>query len=538
MLDIFSNTLESNYISQTTTENRKKYAQFFTPYSVAKFMAKWIMGGNRKTQKILDPSVGLGVFVRAILEDVSATDCEIKGYDIDPCILSKCEEAFSNAGLDKNIKLICKDYMFNDWNNKYDGIICNPPYFKFQDYHTKDDALQEFQIRLGMNLSGFTNIYALFLLKSVSQLNFNGRCAYIIPSEFLNSDYGKLVKEYLIRLKSLRYIVIFDFKSNVFDDALTTSSIFLFANDNEKDGIDFISISSEEELKEISNQLSFYPKVSLPSKNVKFSEIKSSVKWRSYYQKVNANSYHGLVPFSTYAKVSRGIATGANDYFLFSLDKAKQFDIPFDYLEPVISKAIQVTGYFFTKDDFSRLESANKDVFLLNIKDTKCSAVNDYIALGEKLEIHKKHLTSHRNPWYSTENRLASPIWVSVFSRGGLRFIRNECECKNLTTFHCVYINMLAHEKLDLLFSYLLSDVSREIFSDNRREYGGGLEKFEPNDLNNSMVINLDAIDSFLQKEILSVYNNYRNSTLLNKPDISLLYKLNKIFRDFMLSTK
>lgn len=535
MLDIFSNNLESNYISQTTTENRKNYAQFFTPYSIARFMAKWIMGGSRNVKTILDPSIGLGIFVRAIIEDTAIINCEIKGYDIDPYILSKCEEAFFNSGLDHNINLICKDYLFNDWNNKYDGIICNPPYFKFQDYYVKDDALQEFQFRLGMNLSGFTNIYALFLLKSVSQLKFNGRCAYIIPSEFLNSDYGKLVKEYLIRLKSLRYIIIFDFKNSVFDDALTTSSILLFSNDDEKDEVNFISISSEDELKEISHQLSFYPSVSLHSKNVKFSEIKSSVKWRSYYQKVNANSYDGLVPFSTYAKVSRGIATGANDYFLFSLEKAKKFNIPLNYLEPVISKANQVTGYFFTKDDFSKLESANKDVFLLNAKNTKCQAVNDYVALGEKLEINKKHLTSHRNPWYSTENRLASPIWVSVFSRGGLRFIRNEFGCKNLTTFHCVYINMLVYEKVDLLFSYLLSDVSKEIFSDNRREYGGGLEKFEPNDLNNSMVIDLNKINQYTQKEILSIYHDYRNSVLLNKPDISLLYKLNKIFKDFML---
>ena len=80
--------------------------------------------------------------------------------------------------------------------------------------------------KLKINLSGFTNIYTLFLLKSIYQLNENGRAAYIIPSEFLNSDYGKLVKEYLLKSKALRHIIIFNFKENVFDDALTTSSPF------------------------------------------------------------------------------------------------------------------------------------------------------------------------------------------------------------------------------------------------------------------------------------------------------------------------
>ena len=535
-MNIFSNEPELKYLAETTIESRKKYAQFFTPYSIARFMAKWILGDRNKIKTILDPSIGLGVLIRAIIDESNTTDYDIKGYDIDSFVLSKCKKIFENEGIDRNVNLICKDYMFNDWNNKYDGIICNPPYFKFQDYQTKDDALQEFQCRLGMNLSGFTNIYALFLLKSVSQLNFNGRCAYIIPSEFLNSDYGKLVKEYLIRLKSLRYIIVFDFKKKVFDDALTTSSIFLFANDNQKDGVDFVSISSETELAEISNQISFYPNVSMPTKHLKFAEIDSSVKWRKYYQKNCVQDYKALVPFSTYAKVSRGIATGANDYFLFSLEKASRFNIPESYLEPVVSKSNQVVGHYFTKEDFLKLVSDNKDVFLLNVKDTKCQAVNDYIAFGEKMEIHKKHLTSHRSPWYSTENRLASPIWVSVFSRGGLRFIRNESEIRNLTTFHCVYINMFAYKQLDLLFAYLLSDISREIFSDNRREYGGGLEKFEPNDLNNSMVVNLDMIDDCTKSKILGLYNGYRASCLVNKPDVSLLYGINAEFKSFMLA--
>ncbi|MDR0660371.1 MAG: Eco57I restriction-modification methylase domain-containing protein [Prevotellaceae bacterium] len=95
-----------------------------------------------------------------------------------------------------------KDYIYNDWENKYDGIICNPPYFKFHDYDNKS-ALKEIENRTKVKLNGSTNLYTLFLLKSVVRLNPNGRIAYIIPSEFLNSDYGKLVKAFLMRKKFL-----------------------------------------------------------------------------------------------------------------------------------------------------------------------------------------------------------------------------------------------------------------------------------------------------------------------------------------------
>jgi adenine-specific DNA-methyltransferase len=529
MSNLYSNEIEKSYVSNTNLDARKKFAQFFTPFEIAKFMAKWVIGGDRKIETILDPAVGLGVFPRAIAS-VSSANLKVKGYDIDPSILSFARPNLADLPDNLDVSLICKDYMFNDWNNRYDGIICNPPYFKFQDFDSKDEALQEFQYRLGMNLSGFTNIYALFLLKSITQLKPDGRCAYIIPSEFLNSDYGKLVKDYLIKLKSLRYVVVFDFESQVFDDALTTSSIFLFSNDRSINGVEFITISSGDELSKIAEQLSFYPNVSIPGKFIDYEHLDASIKWRNYYQASYSGTFTNLVEFKKYAKVSRGIATGANDYFLFSQEKADKFKIPNKYLEPLVCKANQVIGHFFTNNDFDKLVKSNRDAFLFNALDLNCREVRDYIKLGEAMDVHKKHLTSHRNPWYAVENRLPAPIWVSVFSRGGLKFIRNESGIRNLTTFHCVYPNMQTMDKIDLLFAYLLTPTSKKIFSDNRREYGGGLEKFEPNDLNFSKVIDLDSIDANSEKEILSRYFQFRETEIIGSPDVSIIEEIDNLF--------
>lgn len=65
---------------------------------------------------------------------------------------------------------------------------------------------------------------------------------------------------------------------------------------------------------------------------------------------------------------------------------------------------------------------------------------------------------------------------------------------------------------IDLLFAYLLTNVAKEIFNDNRREYGNGLKKFEPNDLNNSMMLDLSLISEVKQKAIMELYNKYRLS--------------------------
>ena len=201
---IGSNDIENEYSKFTSIEHRKKFAQFFTPYRIADLMAKWLLGNN-ELKYVLEPAFGLGVFSRALLN--YKEEINIKGFEIDINILEKSKYIFEEH---ENVLIQQNDYMYNDWDNKYDGIICNPPYFKFHDYDNKN-ILKELEERTSFKLNGFTNLYSLFLLKSIYQLNKGGRAAYIIPSEFLNSDYGKLVKSYLIKNKLLLYILIFDF---------------------------------------------------------------------------------------------------------------------------------------------------------------------------------------------------------------------------------------------------------------------------------------------------------------------------------------
>ena len=522
--NITTNEPEKNYAQTISLEHRKKFAQFFTPHTVADFMSRWILG-VKQLHTVLDPAFGLGIFARAIRK--SNKECIIKGFDIDEIILKEAKEIFEDDG---NIKLFLKDYMFNDWDNRYDGIICNPPYFKFHDYDNKS-TLKEVEENLGLKLNGFTNLYTLFLLKSAYQLNKKGRAAYIVPSEFLNSDYGKLVKTYLIKNKLLRYIIVFDFEESVFDKALTTASILLFANDKEKSEVEFITIKTLKELGSLQNQVQSYPKNDAENA-IAFSRLDPEIKWRAYYQKQNATRFKDLVPFSNYGKVVRGIATGANEYFTFNESKAKQYNVDEKFLLPCVTKSADVSGPFFTKDDFEKLKQQDRYIYLLNATEPDKAPIKKYLQKGEDEKVHKKFLTANRNPWYSLEKRKPSPIWVSVFNRNGLRFIRNEAMISNLTTFHCIYLNMFSEPKTDLFFAYLMTDISKDIFNDNRREYGNGLHKFEPNDINKALMVDLDKISKSDEEKILSLYAEYRKSELTGNTRRNLLDRINAIFEE------
>lgn len=522
-----NNQVERRYSKLISLEHRKRFAQFFTPFQLASLMADWLFG-NQNLQTVLEPAFGLGVFTRALLSKKSGLS--IKGFEIDETILSEAKEIFSDT---PNLDLHLEDYMFNDWNNKYDGIICNPPYFKFHDYDNKT-ILNEIEIRLKIKLNGFTNLYTLFLLKSIYQLNSNGRLAYIIPSEFLNSDYGKLVKSALIKNKVLRHIVVFDFEENVFDDALTTSCILLCSNDKHNQKVKFSTIKKIDDLEHIKSYISEYPHNNSYELTININDLEPEIKWRKYYQQQNGIRFKNLIPFSSVAKVVRGIATGANEYFTFSKSKANQYRIDEKYLLPCICKAVDVKDNFFTKDSFHSLVNSDRQAFLINAIGSNDENVLKYIAFGEKSGIDKKYLTACRTPWYSLENRQPSPIWVSVFNRSGLKFIRNEANISNLTTFHCVYPvqnSLFDNVNVDVLFAYLLTDVAREIFEDNRREYGNGLQKFEPNDLNKAMMLDLTLLDKKTENKIIELYKKYRETAINKSPDDSFLVEINNIFK-------
>ena len=518
-------SVEQEYGALVPLQHRRKFAQFFTPEPIAELMSRWLIG-NSALKTVLEPAFGLGVFSRELLRQ--RPDIEITGYETDGRILKQAENLFRNY---PNVTLRQADYIFNDWDNKYDGIICNPPYFKFHDFDNKP-ALIEIEKRTSFQLNGFTNLYALFILKSLTQLKPHGRAAYIVPSEFLNSDYGKLVKSHLISNGTLRHVIVVDFEENVFDDALTTSSVLLFAIDEHDKFVRFTNVKTRKDLENVEDLVEQYPTGSLHIDAVRYQDLDPMVKWRRYYQTPNEHRYKDLVPFSSFGKVSRGIATGSNEYFIFTHSKAERFGITQSNLLPCICRATDVSSSFFTTAHFDELRTNDRPVFLFKAEYGSDEAVEQYLEKGISEEIDRKYLTASRKPWYSLEKRPPAPIWVSVFHRKGLKFIRNEANISNLTTFHSIYLNMFSLQRSDLFFAYLLTDISREIFEDNRREYGNGLKKFEPNDINNSKMLNLDLIDSECERIILQYFTKYRQSCLMNSPEEACVAEINNIFME------
>lgn len=405
------------------------------------------------------------------------------------------------------MRLHPEDYLFNGWEDMYDGVICNPPYASFWCFKKKDYALEEIQSHMGINLSGLSNTYVLFILKSLYQLGKNGRAAYIIPAEFLNADYGKEVKEYIVKSRMLKNIIKFKDNTGIFKSALTTTCILLFSMENNSEPVELIKLDNPEKLgeltvgaaapvngregKSILNPESHNRTI---KKVITADKLIPDEKWRVYFYTKSGTRYKNLAPFSRYARAVRGIATGSNSYFIFNKTKQAKYGIPDRFFMPCISKSYMADIPFFTEEQYAKLLDSGKNILLFNGQKNNEEHVKKYIKTGEDGEINRKYL---------------------------------------LTSFHCIYLKGYAADRSDIFFAYLLTNTALEIFESNAREYGKGLKKLEPNDLNNSRIINLEKIDEKSERTVMKIYSSYRISVLSGESDNTLsgdLNDLNDIF--------
>lgn len=488
--------LKKDFFDKNSYEQKKQFGQFFTPLEIVKFMSKYFPT-NRNNLNVLDPSFGLGILSNYLINNFDNISC-VQGFEID----KKLEAYNILLYKDSNISINYSDYINSNWDKKYDFIIANPPYFKHHFIEDKKEIQSVFTKRLNILFDITTNIYCWFLLKSIYQLSNDGKLVYIIPSEFLNANYGVKIKKYLLDENILERIVKFDFNTDIFEDAITTSCILFINKSKSNDSIIFNNIH---DIKELNENLE-----NIPSITYEKSELDFNKKWRIYFEKQSNLKKENLILISDIGRVKRGIATGDNNYFIFNKSKAKSYNISKECLIPCICKSQYLKNIkVLDENEIKNLIIEDKELFLFNGIFKNCEADENYIKVGEESQVDKKYLTSKRKPWYSIEKRESADILIAVFSRNKLNFILNNTELLNLTCYHGLYLKNKYKDYKNLIFLYLNTETAYNLLLLEKREYGNGLNKFEPNDINKSHIINFDLIKEVDRNKLTKMASEY-----------------------------
>ena len=475
-------SLEDLYTRQTDEKKIKKLGQVFTPQEVAVFMAGWLTSDRASKQlRVLDPAVGNCVFGHAIKS--VCPSAFITGYEVDPEIID-----FFSSRTSVYDQLIIDDFFNLDWDNKFDCIICNPPYNRFQSVDNRAEILRSINDHSAIKLNGQTNQYAMFLMKCMHLLSDAGRLCFLIPFEFMNSKFGEPLKKMMIEDNLLSKVVFFDDEYSLFEGRLTTSCLIMIDKEK-KDFAEFVRVTSENELS--SQEFDFEQKVVIPYKS-----LSASDKWQSRIAFASNTPSSAPCTIGDFCTVRRGIATGANSYFLLSKEDVSKYEIAEENIIPCVVKSADIKANVLTQPDLNTMIESSKPSYLFSPINLNCPGTRSYLEKGVEEQVDKKYLPAHRREWYRAENVTPAPILISTACRGSLKVVRNIAMATNLTTFHCVYPLEAYEDLVDVIFCYLLSNVGQDLIRGNKKVLASGLDKYQPNDIKSSPCLDLRRVSS------------------------------------------
>jgi len=462
---------QNRYCESKSREHRKAAGQFFTPRWIAKGLAKWVMAC--KPDHILDPAVGLGI----LLDECRRQGYEgaLLGYDVDKSIVDEWD-AYLARQLGVQVK--CQDFLDSE-SVPIASAIVNPPYNRFQNRDLSARLGAEVRQLVGLAASGFTNQYALFLYSVVSRLKAGGRAAFIVPSEFLATGYGEQVKAFLCRNRRMSHLVLFDTAQRIFPDAATTACVLLF-DGTPQDCLNVWHLSGEAEV-EVFDSLCGEQAAVSPKARIDYGHLNPQTNWQGLG--LSTHDQSGTVPLSEFGDIKRGVATGANEFFLLRPSDVALHRIPESNLVSCIASAASAPTLVFDQAHIEALRHGDKPCYLFNGMGLEPSIeVEHYLRWGESQGLHQRYLTRSRKPWYRLESRKPASLLLAVFGRSGFRVCLNRTEAINLTAFHGFYPGPRMERWVPLIWLYFQGAMASGRFEIQQRAYGDGLKKLEPGD--------------------------------------------------------
>jgi adenine-specific DNA methylase len=519
----------------TEASAEKLRGGFYTPGPIAEFILRWGINGSENFD-ILEPSCGDGIFLKK-LQELNSNYNSITAIELNE------QEAQKAHLIQLNNKQIINDDFHSYCNNtlqRFDLIVGNPPYIRYQFFDTEQQKEAEFLfIRSGLKYSKLTNAWVSFVVGSTQLLkNTGGKIGFVLPAEILQVSFAKQLRNFIARFYNK--INIISFEKLVFPNIQQEVVLLLCEKNNTKDHkIEHIELKDASELQSLD-----VSRLRSPQKKIDF----KSNKWTFYFLEQeeidfleNVANDHSIPTISNYANVEVGITTGSNDFFTVPLTTVEEYGLH-DYAKKMIGRSVQVNSVIFTDKDWEKNKYSKAKAHLLVFpgmeRILKKNGALKYIEQGESKEIHKGYKCGIRDEWFIVPSlKISDALFIR---RNNLypRLIINQAMAYTTDTMHRVFL--FPETDIEAFTASYYNSLSLAFTEVCGRSHGGGVLELMPNETeqvllpyhtnNSDLLIEIDTLIRAKAsiEEVLKITNNVilKKHYGLNAKEIELAHRI------------
>ncbi len=449
---------------------RRENGATYTPRPIVRTMVNWA-GSYQKPSRIIDPGTGSGRFL--IRAGTVFSDAELIGIDVDPVAAILARANLAVHGLASRARIIVGDY--RRFSEKCSGrtlYIGNPPYVR---HHLITPSWKGWLFseaeKIGLTASKLAGLHVHFFMATVRNSKPGDFGAFITASEWLDVNYGALVRSLFLGRLGGQGITVIAPTAQPFPDTATTAAISTFEIGSKPTSVFFRRIDKMKELDDLNK-----------GRRVHRDRLIISSRW-SFLSRSSEKPPEGYVELGEICRVHRGQVTGANDVWIAG-DHSK--DLPSSVLFRSITRARELFDAAGVLKDSSKLRSVIDipvDLDMLDVPDRR--AVDLFLKIAKQMGANKSYIARHRKVWWSVGLRAPAPIISTYMARRPPAFVMNQADVRHINIAHGLYPRETMSEKaLQSLTCYLQSNISQS----SGRTYAGGLTKFEPREMERLIV--------------------------------------------------
>ena len=451
---------------------RRRDGAIYTPGHIVRSMVAWTLA--HRPARVVDAGCGSGRFAVALRR--AGFEGELVAIDLDPLATLMTRAHLATAGFE-NERVLCGDFLDHRLPRArgITAFIGNPPYVR---HHTLDADTKEWGRRAGeragVKISGLSGLHVLFIMSAHLSSRQGDIGCYITSAEWLDVGYGVPIRKLMAGPMGCRFMDSLDPRSSTFDDAMSTAVIVGW-QEGYTGPVKVRRVAASAVAEGIGTGRS------LPRER-----LATTSRWGDLHQPVQPIDSR-LIPLSDLARVHRGVATGANTFFSIPFEAAGRLGLT-DHLKPCLNRAATVIG----ARGVVRASDCTHGLLDLGHTAPDDPALARHLERGTRDGIPQRYLCRHRKPWWRVGGKAAPPIVVTYMARQPPSFALNPDRCQILNVLLGIHFREEVAPELQIALVEWLGAHRDELRG--YRTYHGGLQKWEPRDLEAILVPRLEDL--------------------------------------------